>query len=248
MRFKIHSIVAAIAFFSSIDAKGQGCEPVTYDGYTYKVVQIGDQCWFAENLRTRRYANGDAIPVDSSDEQLSEMNQGARVVYGEDERCNNKSPDGDACDPNWSLKEYGRLYNSLAMNDGRGLCPSGWHVPTDGEFMALEMELGVSEVECNKVFWRGTDQGTQLKATYGWNDDGNGENSSGFSGLPGGVRLFDGRFRGAGSYGVWWSSSPAGSEFWNRTLFDVGSDITRHNSGSGTFLSVRCLKDDKDDE
>ncbi len=70
----------------------------------------------------------------------------------------------------------------------RGLCPSGWHVPTDGEFMTLEMELGMSESEANGTGWRGTDQGTQMKSSASDSPAWNGTNTSGFSGLAGGYR------------------------------------------------------------
>ena len=69
---------------------------------------------------------------------------------------------------------------------GRGLCPSVWHVPTDGEFMTLEMELGMSESEANGTGWRGTDQGTQMKSSPEDSPSWNGTNTSGFSGLAGG--------------------------------------------------------------
>ena len=107
-----------------------GVSTVTYDGYTYDLVAIGDQCWFAENLRTEHYANGDAIPGELSDGEWSSTTAGAQAIYNNDAS---------------NLADYGRLYNWYAVDDARGLCPSGWHVPTDGEYMTLEMELGMSE-------------------------------------------------------------------------------------------------------
>ena len=80
------------------------------------------------------------------------------------------------------------------VDDARGLCPSGWHVPTDGEFMTLEMELGMSESEANGTGWRGTDQGTQMKSSASDSPAWNGTNTSGFSGLAGGYRSYSGDF------------------------------------------------------
>lgn len=140
---------------------------VTFDGYDYDLVAIGGQCWFAENLRTEHYTNGDLIPANLTDSEWNSTTSGAVAVYGEGSGCDNWSPDGDACDPAWSLNEYGRLYNWFAVDDDRGLCPTGWHVPTDGEWMTLEMELGMSESQANSIGWRGTDQGSQMKTTYG---------------------------------------------------------------------------------
>jgi len=206
---------------------------IYFDGYTYDLVAIGDQCWFAENLRTEHYANGDAIPANLSDGEWSTTTSGAVAVYGEDEGCNHDSPDGDACDPVWSLNEYGRLYNYYAVDDARGLCPSGWHVPTDGEWTVLTDFLGGSSVA-----------GAEMKTTYGWFGGGNGTNSSGFSGLPGGVRSSNGNFWGAGSQGYWWSSSLSGSYAWTRNLLSSSSNVYRDDDRHGQYgFSVRCLKD-----
>ena len=118
-------------------------DPIQYQGYDYATVLIGEQCWFAENLRSENYQNGDAIPANLSDSEWSSTTfSGALAVYGEDAGCSDSSPDGDACDEEWSLSEYGRLYNWYAVDDARGLCPSGWHVPTDGEWMTMEMAAG----------------------------------------------------------------------------------------------------------
>ena len=106
-------------------------------------------------MRNEHYANGDAIPGDLSNsewENADDTNLGAQAIYNNDVS---------------NLADYGRLYNWYAVDDARGLCPSGWHVPTDGEFMTLEMELGMSESEANDTGWRGTDQGTQMKSSPG---------------------------------------------------------------------------------
>ena len=220
---------------------------VTFDGYDYATVLIGEQCWFAENLRTEHYANGDAIPANLTDGEWGSTTSGAVAVYGEDVGCDNYSPDGNACDPSWSLNEYGRLYNWYAVEDERGLCPSGWHVPTDGEGMTLEMELGMTEEQANSMGGRGT-QGTQLKTSYGWQSTGcgttgNGTNSSGFSGLPGGFRQTSGNFSYAGANGYWWSSSPSGSYALSRGLTNDYPEVARSNGNRRSGFSVRCLRD-----
>ena len=113
-------------------------------------------------------------------------------MYGEgSSACYNYSPDIDACDEAQSLSEYGRLYNWYAVDDARGLCPSGWHVPTDGEWTDLEDFI-------TSQGFSGT-EGTALKSTYGWYDGGNGTDDFGFSALPGGYRrYYDGDFDDAG--------------------------------------------------
>lgn len=208
-----------------------GCVPVAFDGYTYEVVEIGDQCWFAENLRTEHYTNGDVISADLSDEEWSSTSNGAIAVYGESVNCEHFSPDGDACDPTWSLNEYGRLYNWYAVDDARGLCPTGWHVPTYGEWTVMTDYLGGESVA-----------GVAMQTTYGWY--GNlGTNSSGFSGLPGGYRTTLGYDLMAGIIGRWYSSSPSDSDAWSFQLNSVSQAIGPGTNSQSFGYSVRCLKD-----
>jgi uncharacterized protein (TIGR02145 family) len=210
-------------------------DPVSYQGYDYATVLIGDQCWFAENLRSENYDNGDAIPAGLSDSEWSSTTSGATVVYGEgSSTCDTYTPDGDACDEAWSLNEYGRLYNWYAVDDERGLCPSGWHVPTDGEWTVMTDILGGESVA-----------GGQMKTDYGWYNGGNGTNSSGFSGLPGGDRAgSSGNFYVAGWFGYWWSSSPNGSNAWYRSLKFEGENVNRSSGANPrNGFSVRCVRD-----
>jgi uncharacterized protein (TIGR02145 family) len=194
-----------------------GATTVTFDGHTYALVAIGTQCWFAENLRSDNYRNGDAIPGNLNNSQWTSTGSGAQAVYNND---------------SGSLATYGRLYNWYAVNDSRGLCPSGFHVPSDGEWTVLENALGGSSVA-----------GTALKAASPvWN----GTNSSGFSALPGGFRdAGNGGFSGQGNYGYWWSSSPYGAGAWFRYLFSGSSNVTRGSTFSSMRLgfSVRCVRD-----
>jgi len=206
--------------------------PVGYQGYDYATVQIGNQCWFAENLRNENYANGDAIPSNLSDSEWQNTTSGAVAVYGdEDSGCGNSSQDIDACDPAQSLIAYGRLYNWYSVDDARGLCPSGWHVPTDGEWTVTTVYLGGSSVA-----------GGYMKADFGWYNGGNGTNSSGFSGLPGGYRDYSGYFISGGYNGAWWSSSPNGSEAWSRFMYS-SYELVGHFSGDKRLgFSVRCVQ------
>ena len=190
------------------------------DGHSYGVVEIGDQCWFAENLRTTDYADGSAIPEVTDHATWYGLSSGARSDY-----------DNDAS----NALTYGRLYNWYAVANGSGLCPSGWHVPTDEEWTALETYLGANGHS-------GT-EGTALKSTSGWNS-GNGTDDFGFSALPGGFRFSNGNFNNAGFDGYWWSSSPSGGNAWYRNLYYDFPDIFRDDYNNPRFgFSVRCLKD-----
>ena len=82
-----------------------------------------------------------------------------------------------------------------------------------------------------------------MKTDYGWYDGGNGTNSSGFSGLPGGTRLINGYFFDAGYFGVWWSSSPDGSLAWNRYLLNNVENVYRDSYFPQNGFSVRCVRD-----
>ncbi len=216
-----------------------GASTVTYDGYTYALVAIGDQCWFAENLRNEHYANGDVIPGELNDGEWSSTTNGAMTVYGE-----GTSPVYSGSDDEVSnLADYGRLYNWYAVDDARGLCPSGWHVPTDGEFMTLEMELGMSESEANLEGWRGTDQGTQMKSSASDSPAWDGTNTSGFSGLAGGYRVGIGVFQKEGSYGDFCSASAYLSYAWYRRLDGGNAEVARGYTYQTNGFSVRCVRD-----
>ena len=146
------------------------------------------------------------------------------------------SADIDACDEGQSLAAYGRLYNWYAVDDARGLCPSGWHVPTDGEWTELEDYI-------TSQGFAGT-EGTALKSTLGWSGGGNGTDDFGFSALPGGYRnLGIGYFYEAGSLGNWWSSSHYGGIPWLRDLLYNNPGILRNAYSPRYGVSVRCLRD-----
>lgn len=211
-----------------------GASTVTFDGYTYNLVAIGDQCWFAENLRTELYQNGDSIPGELSNNEWGDTSEGAQAILNNDTS---------------NLADFGRLYNWYAVDDERGLCPTGWHVPTDEQFMTLEIALGMSESEASSGNdWRGTDQGTQLKTSFGWANGGNGTNASGFSALPAEFRSSSGSFfcclSGAGA--SFWTSStlfPDNPNAWFRSLDHANSEIYRAYNNKRAGYSVRCLKD-----
>ena len=187
-----------------------------------KFVLIGKQSWTSENLNVDRFRNGDLIPE-------------AKTIQEWEAAGNAKSPawcyyDND---PNNGAK-YGKLYNWYAVNDTRGLAPTGWHVPTDAEWTILSDFLG------------GENQaGTKMKSTSGWSASGNGSNSSGFSGLPGGYREFNGYFSYVGYFGNWLSASEFNvSDAWDRRLYSFHADLYRSSSNNKNLgFSVRCVRD-----
>jgi uncharacterized protein (TIGR02145 family) len=189
-------------------------------GNTYNTVQIGNQCWTKENLKTTKYADGSVIPNITDGEQWIGLTTGAW--------CNPENSAG-----NDAL--FGKLYNWHTVADPRNVCPAGWHVPNDAEWTILTDFLGGTNVA-----------GGKMKTTTGWAGlNTNGTNESGFSGLPGGFRYgYGGTFNSVGYYGNWWSSSEGGtSSAWDRYLDDGDGSAFRSNDLKRDGLSVRCLRD-----
>ena len=188
---------------------------VSHDGHDYSTVLIGEQCWFSENCRY--------LPEVSPSGEGSET-EPYYYVY------DYQGTDVTAAKSTENYETYGVLYNWPAVMT-EGICPSGWHIPSDGEFTELTDFLGGESVA-----------GYAMKSTSGWYNGGNGSNSSGWTGLPGGFR-FSGGFYSYGDYGYWWSASESGSDSWSRAL-GTNNVVVDRNSNSRYFgFSVRCVRD-----
>jgi len=211
-----------------------GLTTLTYNGYTYDLVEIGGQCWFAENLQTTKYSDGSPIDYPGTNNTAWQNNTtGAYAWYDND--SSTYAPD------------YGALYNWYSVDNAAGLCPTGWHVPTDCEWMYLEDTLGMSTADQEDTGLRGTDEGGKLKetGTTHWLSPNTGAtNSSGFTGLPGGYRSFNGNFNTIGYYGYWWSSTEdSTSSDGFRILYYSNGTVGRNYYGKDYGYSVRCLRD-----
>lgn len=192
------------------------------DGNEYSVVTIGSQCWMAANLRTTRYRNGDIIPNVMDGNAWSGTNTGAWCEYLNDANLGNT---------------FGKLYNWYAVIDPRGACPMGWHVPSDSEWTQLTDHLGGEAVAGGAMkaispLWYAPNEGAT--------------NSSGFSGLPGGLRfgLGNGNFDLDAQTGFWWSASEEGAtNSWARLLGFSHESIIRIYDQKRNGFSVRCIMD-----
>jgi len=194
------------------------------DNNTYATVQIGTQCWTQSNLKVSRYRNGNNISTGLNNSQWGSTTSGAYAIYNNDAA-------NDAL--------YGKLYNWYAVSDSRGICPTGWHVPSDAEWTTLTDFLGGASAAGGKM------KSTATQPTPGgWDPPNTGAtNSSGFTGLPGGYRLIS-DFNALGETGGWWSSSGAGSgPAWGRFLFSYEASATRNGGSSRDGFSVRCARD-----
>jgi uncharacterized protein (TIGR02145 family) len=223
-----------VSFVAGNSVGGGGCPVVKdIDGNWYKVVQIGNQCWMAENLKTTKYRNGDTIPTNLSNASWSTTSSGAYAIY-------NNAVVNDSI--------YGKLYNWYAVADPRGLCPTGWHVPSDAEWKTLETSLGMPASELNKGGGRGSAQnvGGKMKAVSSlWLAPNTGAtNSSGFTGLPGGLRGNLGAFGDLGYGGYWWSSTQDfTTDAWYRGLDYFYAYVLRSDNTKRVGFSVRCVRD-----
>lgn len=185
-------------------------------------IDICDQLWMTKNLDVAQYRNGDPIPKVTDAEQWANLTTGAYCYYENDSAK--------------YAAVYGKLYNWYAVNDPRGLAPPGWHIPSIDEWVVLETCLtGPSGV------------GSALKqtGTSNWTTPNSGAtDSSGFSGLPGGFRDFNGTFYFIKNYGYWWSSSDYYSTFaWGRNLYYFGILFGRDGYKKQNAFSVRCVRD-----
>ena len=186
-----------------------------------QTVTIGAQVWMTKNLNVSTFRNGDPIPQAKTDDEWKKagVNKQPAWCYYENDPANGA--------------KYGKLYNWYAVSDSRGLAPVGYHIPSDAEWTILSDYLGGAEKA-----------GAKMKSKQGWAEDGNGTNTSGFSGLPGGSRYYSGTFYGIGKYGYWWSSTEdfTGSA-WLRTLFYGYGIVGRDDYDKEVGFSVRCLRD-----
>jgi uncharacterized protein (TIGR02145 family) len=196
-------------------------------------VKISNQVWMCKNLDVDHYRNGDIIPQVTDPTAWNNLTSGAWCYY------NNDSAMGAI---------YGKLYNWYAVNDPRGLAPSGWQVPSDSVWKTLEMNLGMSQAEADKTDWRGTNEGGKLKetGTLHWLSPNTGAtNESDFTALPGGYRNWDGTFDTFKNRGCWWvSTGYDATRAWYRILDYTHTSIFSHwGASKNDAHSVRCVKD-----
>ena len=200
------------------------------DGKIYKTVKIGNQLWMAENLAY--------LPMVHRPLHLLNYDDPRYYVFGYDGiRVSEAKATAN-------YKEYGVLYNWPAANSA---CPSGWHLPSDDEWKQMEIAIGMSQSEADHTGHRGTNEGTKLITTSGWNYNGNGTDDFGFSALPGGYRKSGGHFWGIGGSTYWWSSTEATevhtTDAWGRHIYYNSTAIIRFNYPKDYGFSVRCVKD-----
>ncbi len=215
------------------------------DGNIYTPVSIGEQTWLKENMKATRYTSGDPLQ-DGKDAGNLDYDTISRYYFAYDDQDSN-------------ISTYGRLYTWPAAMGGtasgngnpsgvQGICPEGYHLPSDAEWMQLELFLGMAPWDVVKNKARGDNEGGMLKekGTAHWLEPNQGASDDhGFSALPAGERFWSGVYRDKRKRGSYWSSTKfQHNAAWQRWLYHKHGMINRSDfSRISVGASVRCVKD-----
>ena len=194
-------------------------ELIDSSGVVYPIIHIGQQRWLTKNLNTRKFLNGDPIPLitDSAQwENYGESGKPACCFFGNDASLDSN---------------FGLLYNWFAVTDPRGIAPSGCRIPLISDWMQLIETAGGEHIA-----------GRKLKNIAGWNNGGNGINQFGFSAMPGGGRGIFGDFLDLGDYANWWTPEDHDQEAsFVYITFSNSNFFIRRDGFKASGLSVRCI-------
>jgi uncharacterized protein (TIGR02145 family) len=187
------------------------------DSKTYSSVQIGSQCWMAENLNAGIRIDGELAQSDNS---IIE-----KYCFSNQE---------DSCTKYGGFYMWDEMMQYVTLEASQGICPDGWRLPASEDWEILSVQLGGD-----------SEAGIKLKSTVGWDAEGNGNNSSGFNALPSGYRNTDGSFVNNTRYATHWSSTEGSSNTaWNRHLSYEDNIFHETSSWKSYGLSVRCIRDE----
>jgi uncharacterized protein (TIGR02145 family) len=199
------------------------CPTVLYEGKTYHTVQIGTQCWSKENLDVGTMILG----------IQNQTNNGVIEKYCYDDDPNN-------CITYGGLYQWNEAMQYITTEGAQGICPPGWHLPTDDEWTIIGNFLGGSTIAGSKMKSTGTiEAGTGL-----WYAPNTGAtNASGFTGLAGGSRSLAGNFNSQGNNALFWSSTGSADVSWGRALGYNVPSLGRAGYYKNYGFCVRCVKD-----
>lgn len=196
------------------------------EGNVYQTVKIGNQLWMAENLRTSKFCNGDAVAYVEDEDKWRYTKEAAWCYQDNDPKLG---------------EEYGKIYNWHTVSDERNICPCGWKVPNESDWDALAQALGGNAVAGSKM----KTVGSMEEKTGVWHDmNESATNESGFNGVPGGGRDGVGGFLKPGFAGGWWSSTPASDDAaYGRGLAGGAGNLLRDSEHKNSGFSIRCVKE-----
>lgn len=198
-------------------------ELTAQDGLVYPIVLYPDgKEWFAANLQTLVFANGDTIPLVFSDSVWSSQSTAAASFYDNDSTARQRD-------------DYGLLYNYYAVEDSRNLCPDGWHVATAEDWQDLIDCVGGSSTA-----------GIKLKSTDLWNNPNNeiADNESNFSANPQGLRLNTGAYENQRFFSYFWmAEDESNGQGGMRNMSYISEGIGSFYEDKRIGASVRCVRD-----
>ena len=227
--------------FLTVNKDGPGEAVSDDEGNSYKTVWINNMLWMAENLKTTKYSNGDDLNLVEDIDQWTNLKSGAYCEY------NNN---------NTFVNKFGRLYNHYAVTDNRNICPDGWHVSTLDEwnetinylidegynydYSKSDNKIGIAMT--SDAYWKiTTGAGTVGNQFYP-----NKRNKSGFSGLPGGGRVYsNGKYfyLNVNSSANWWTTHKSTTVVGTYFRTHAGMvDILQTTAPLEAGYSVRCVK------
>jgi len=205
--------------FSATGTPCPGIPSVTYGGQVYHTVLIGTQCWFKENLNIGTWIN-------SNKEQTNN-----EII---EKYCYNN--DTTICNTYGGLYQWDEMMQYINTAGAKGICPIGWHIPTDAEWTTLTTYLGGELVAGGKMKETGT--------AHWYSPNTGATNSSGFTALPGGVCYLTGNFNGLETNAIFWSSSQSVANYaWYRLLYNANENVSRDEYHNPNGISCRCLQD-----
>jgi uncharacterized protein (TIGR02145 family) len=207
---------------------------VTYEGKDYYTIQIFNQCWFKENLNV-------GIMIDGTEDQTHNGIIEKYCLINAESNCNQFG----------GLYQWDEMMYYTQLEGTKGICPPGWHIPSDMEWQMLEgatdSQYGIEDsIWTSNLLYRGYDQALNLKSKEGWFESGNGLDSYGFSAIASGHRFTNGNFSAPGTYGTYWSSSKMNwpsNDPDRRRFASFSNGINRQGDSKDYGFSVRCLKD-----
>jgi uncharacterized protein (TIGR02145 family) len=205
----------------SFNSKIQYGQVSDKEGNNYRTVVLDNKTWMAENLRVTKFKNGESIETTNPSQDISKVSEPKYYwsYNGKDSLS----------------KIYGNLYTWYVIQDPRGVCPEGFHVPSDQEWISL-----INSLDGN------IEAGAKLKETdfaHWYKPNANATNETGFSALPGGYRDNDGKYYVLGFRGYWWSSKKNYVVMaWNTGLIYNNDILERLDFLKKNGLSVRCVK------
>jgi uncharacterized protein (TIGR02145 family) len=206
------------------------------DGNVYHTLAVGRQIWMAENLRVTRYANGDPIPNGLDDYEWERTFHGAYAIFPHNQIIGLESDEE-------VVEAYGLLYNWFVVDDPRGICPPGWRVPDNNDWVLLIGMVGGGTVSGAALKSKRTDP---LPAPS-WYFPNEATDKSGWSGLPGGRRHWHGGWGGIGSHGNFLSSTELDSIYnYSRILYHLDTTLRSYWASKQNANSIRCLRDAED--